>query len=631
MIIVRSRLLGLGVTLMASLLVTAPVAVSASATPAPAGAAEAASGQAGKILRVGVTQEVDSLNPFISITRTGTDILRAQFEFLTTYSQGSMTPEGALVEKWETSDDKLTWTFHFRKNVKWSDGKQVTAKDAAWTFQKMLDDDVAKTANGSYVQQWESVEATDDWTLKIKTKVPQATMEALDIPIVPEHVWSKVSDIGAEPQFPMVGSGPYYITEFKEAQYTKLKANKNYWRGAPKIDELHFIYYSNSDAAVTALQSGDVDLINRLTPTQFDALKGDPNIGLNQAENRRFNEIVINPGAATNDGTPIGNGNPALKDVELRRAIAQAIDSKTLVDKVWGGYATEAAGYIPPVFKDFHWKPSGDEVRKFDLDAANKRLDDAGYKKGPDGIRLDKTGKPLNLRLLAHAEANLDENAGPFIKGWLKEIGINVTIEPRSDTQVNEDTTRGDFDLAFSGWNANPDPDYVLSLQTCANRPNADGKGGTPDSFLCDKEYDSLYAQQLSEFDRSKRIDIVKKMQARLYDQASLVILGYDNALEAFRKDTFEGFPKQPTEGGVYMNQQGAWGYYGATPKGEGPVPNFENGDSTTSGEGTTEAAGEDSSNTGLILGIVGGVIVVVLVVGLLVARGRRKTADDRE
>ncbi len=631
MIIVRSRLLGLGVTLMASVLVTAPVAMPASATPAAAGAAEVASSQSSKVLRVGVTREVDTLNPFISITLMGTSILRYQFEFLTTFSQGTMTPEGALAESWETSDDKLTWTYHFRKDIKWSDGQPVTAKDAAWTFQKMLDDEVAQTANGSYVQQWESVEATDDWTLKIKTKVPQATMDALDIPIVPEHVWSKMSDIGAEPEFPMVGNGPYYVTEFKEAQYTKMKANKNYWRGAPKVDELHFIYFSNSDAAVAALQSGDVDVINQLTPTQFDALRGDPNIELNNAKNRRFNELLINPGAATKDGTPIGNGNPALKDIKLRQAIAQAIDSKTLVDKVWGGYATEAAGYIPPVFKDFAWEPSGDQVRKFDLDAANKALDEAGYKRGPDGIRLDKQGKPLNLRLLAHAGRDLDENGSPFIKGWLKEIGINVTIQPRSDNQVNEDTTRGDFDLAMSGWSANPDPDYVLSLQTCGNRPNADGKGGTPDSFLCDKEYDDLYAQQLSEFDRQKRIDIVKKMQAKLYDQATLVILGYDNALEAFRKDRFEGFPKQPAEDGVIMFQQSYWGFLGATPKGEGPVPVYDGSQGATSGGDTTEAAGEDSSDTGLILGIVGGVIVVVLVVGLLVARGRRKTADDRE
>ncbi len=628
MIIVRSRLRALGVTLLASALVTAPVAVPASASAA----AGAASGQSGKILRIGVTQEVDSLNPFISITRTGTDILRANFDYLTVYSQQDYSPEPGLAESWETSEDGLTWTFTIRDGVTWSDGEPLTAKDAAFTFNKMLDDETARTANGSYVAQFESVAATDDQTLVIKTKTPQSTMLALDVPIVPEHVWSKVTDIGAEPQFEMVGSGPYIVTEFKEAQYTKMRANDKYWRGAPKVDEIHFIYYRNSDAAVTALQSGQVDLVNRLTPTQFDALKGNPDIALNNAQNRRFNEIVINPGAATNDGTPIGNGNPALKDVKLRRAIAQAIDSKTLVDKVWGGYATEAAGYIPPVFSDYTWKPSADEKREFDLDAANEALDEAGYRKGPDGIRLDKTGKPLNLRLLAHAEANLDENAAPFIKGWLKEIGINVTVEPRSDTQVNEDTTRGDFDLAFSGWNVNPDPDYVLSLQTCANRPNAQGKGGTPDSFFCDEVYDDLYKKQASEVDREKRIDIVKQMQARLYDQAPLVILGYDNALEAYNKNAFEGFPLQPAKG-VIMNQQGYWGYYGATPKGEGPVPQFgKNGENTATGGDTTEAAAEDDGgNTGLILLIVGIVVVVLLVGGLLVARGRRKTADDRE
>ncbi|WP_291410874.1 ABC transporter substrate-binding protein [Actinophytocola sp.] len=626
----RSRRVALGITLLVSALVTVPFAAPAGAADRPAAKAEGA--QDTKLLRVGVTQEIDSLNPFISITRTGTDILRTAFDYLTVYSQKDQSPEASLAESWTTSDDKLTWTFKIRQGVKWSDGEPVTAKDPAFTYNKMLDDDTARTANGSYVQQWESVEATDDSTLVIKTKVPQATMLALDIPIVPEHVWSKMTDIGAEPEFPMVGSGPFTVTEFKEAQFTKMKANPHYWRGKPKIDELHFIYYRNADAAVTALQSGQVDLINRLTPTQFDALQGDPNIELNNAQNRRFNEVVINPGAATNDGKPIGNGNPALKDVKLRQAIATAIDSKTLVDKVWGGYAEEAKGYIPPVFTDYAWTPPDDVQRDFDLDKANQMLDEAGYKKGPDGIRLDKGGKPLNLRLLAHAESNLDETGGPFIKGWLKDIGINITLQPVSDTQVNEDTTRGEFDLAFSGWNANPDPDFVLSLQTCANRPNADGKGGTPDSFLCDEEYDDLYAKQLQEFDRDKRVELVKQMQERLYDQATLVILGYDNALEAYRKDAFEGFPLQPADGGVIMNQQGYWGYYGATPKGEGPVPVYgENGENTATGADTTDAAADDGGNTGLVLGIVGGVVVVLLVGGLLFARGRRKTAEDRE
>ncbi len=625
----RSRRAALGITLLVSALVTVPFAVPAGASTAPA--PQAAHAQQPKILKVGVTQEIDSLNPFIAIFRTSTDILRTQFDYLTVYSQQDQTPKPSLAESWETSEDKLTWTFHMRKGAKWSDGEPVTAKDPAFTFNKMLTDETAATANGSYTKEWESVEATDDNTLVIKTKVPLSTMLALDIPIVPEHIWSKMSDIGAEPEFPMVGSGPYTVTEFKESQFVKMKANKDYWRGAPKIDELHFIYYRNPDAAVTALQSGQVDLVNRLTPTQFDALENSPDITLNNAQNRRFNEIVINPGAATSDGKPIGNGNPALKDVKLRQAIATAIDSKTMVDKVWGGYADEAKGYIPPVFTDYAWSPPDDVKRNFDLDEANRMLDEAGYRKGADGIRVDKQGKPLNLRLLAHTDTNLDDVGGPFIKGWLKDIGINVTLQPRSDDQVNEDTTRGDFDIAFSGWNANPDPDYVLSLQTCSNRPNAEGKGSTPDSFLCDKEYDDLYAQQLQEFDPGKRADIVKQMQERLYDQATLVILGYDNALEAYRKEAFEGFPLQPADKGVIMNQQGYWGYLGATPKGAGPVPTFdENGMMVSSGAGTGEAA-DSGSNTGLILGIVGGVVVILLVGGFLFARSRRKTAEDRE
>jgi peptide/nickel transport system substrate-binding protein len=625
---VRSRRAALGITLVVSALVTAPVM-------APVGVAaetgsQAASAQQGKVLRIGVTQDIDSLNPFISITRTGTDILRTAFDYLTVYSQEDQAPEPSLAESWDTSEDKLTWTFHMRKDAKWSDGEPITAADPEFTYNKMMTDETAATANGSYVKEFESVKATDEHTLVIKTKKPQATMTALDIPIVPKHIWEKMSDIGAAPEFPMVGSGPYYVSEFAEGQYTKMKANPHYWRGKAKVDEIQFIYFRNPDAAVTALRNNQLDLINRLNPQQFDALKSDPNIALNQAKGKRFNEILINPGAQTSKNEPIGDGNPALKDEKLRQAIAMAIDSKTIVDKVWGGYGETAKGYIPPLFEIYSWNPPADKLRTFDIDGANKLLDEAGYKRGTDGLRVDKQGKPLNLRLLAHAGTTLDEGATPYIVGWLNQIGIKVTPEPVSDDQVNEDTTRGDFDLAFSGWNANPDPDYVLSLQTCGNRPNAQGKGATPDSFLCDPEYDKLYKQQLSEFDEGKRAEIVKKMQEILNEHATLVLLGYDDMLEAYRKDTFEGFPLQPAEGGVIMNQQGYWGYYGATPKGMGPVKGFGKTNNPGSVSGAS-AESEDGGNTGLVLGIVGGVVVVLVVVGLFVARSRRKPADERE
>jgi peptide/nickel transport system substrate-binding protein len=578
---------------------------------APFVAQTGAQAQDQKTLRAGVTQDLDALNPFITVTRIGTDLTRLNYEYLTTYDPGDYHPVPGLAESWTTSDDKLTWTFTIRSGVNWSDGQPITAKDPAFTFNKMMTDNAAATANGNFVRGWESVTAKDDRTLVIRTTEPRSTMLALDIPIVPEHIWSKVTDFKAEPPLPLVGSGPFIVQDYKASQFIKLKANKDYWRGAPKIDALDFVYYKNVDAEVQALKKGEIDLMSRLVPAQFDSLKGESAIQLNNGKGRRFNELLINPGATDNTGKPIGDGNPALKDITLRQAIAQAIDSKTIVDKVWGGYAVEAGGYIPVGFAEFHWAPPAGKKRTFDLAAANKALDDAGYVKGGDGVRLDKQGKPLKLRLLGHAETNLDEQGSKFIAGWLKEIGIPLEVQLVSDQKVNDGTTAAQFDLAFSGWSANPDPDYVLSLQTCANRPTAQGTGATPDSFLCDPEYDALYAQQLAEVDRGKRVEIVKKMQEVLHDRASLVILGYDNPLEAYRKDRFASFQSQPAGGGVIMNQQGYWGYYSATPA-----------DAKTAAEG---------GNTGLIIGIVGGAAVLLLGGVLVLARGRRKTADDRE
>lgn len=589
------------------------IALVAVIAPGVAGAGQA---QGEKVLRAGVTQDLDSLNPFITITRVGTDLTRLTYEYLTTYDPKDYRPVPGLAESWSTSDDKLTWTFKIRSGAKWSDGQPITAADPAFTLTKMMTDSVAATANGSFVQGWESVTAPDPQTLVIKTTQPRSTMLALDIPIVPKHIWEKVTDFKAEPPLPLVGSGPFIVQDYKASQFIKLKANKDYWRGAPKIDALDFVYYKNVDAEVQALKNGDIDLMSRLVPAQYDALKNDPNVKLNTGAGRRLNEILINPGATSKDGNPIGDGNPALKDIQLRKAIALAIDSKTIVDKVWGGYAVEAAGYIPPGFSEFHWP----QKQKFDPAAANQMLDAAGYAKGPDGVRVDKTGKPLRLRLLGHAGTNLDEQSSKYIVNWLKDIGIAVEPQMVSDQKVNDATTGGNFDLAFSGWSANPDPDYVLSLQTCGNRPNADGKGATPDSFLCDPEYDALYAQQVAETDRAKRVEIVKKMQQVLADRATLVLLGYDNPLEAYRADRWAPFQTQPADGGVIMNQQGYWGYYSATP-----------GKST---DGAVASTSEDGGggNTGLVLGLVGGGVVVLIAGALVFARLRRRgSADERE
>ncbi len=604
----------------AALLVAGTLSVGATVSGLP-GAGGAATAHAAeetektqpKTLRVAITRGIDTLNPFIAVFATSTEINRLMYDFLTAYDPKDTHPVPGLAESWEVSADKLTWTYRIRKNAKWSDGQPVTAKDIAFTYNLMLRDEDARTANGNFVANFASVTAPDDWTVVIRTKTPQATMLALDIPIVPEHVWKNVKDIGdyKNDQYPVVGSGPFILVDYKPDQYVKLKANKSFWRGAPEIDELVYQYYKNTDAAVQALRKGEVDVVGGLTPAQYDALKSEPDIALNKAQGSRFYELAINPGAATVTNEPIGDGHPALRDQRVRQAIHYAIDKKTLVQKVLGGYGEPGEGYIPARFKDFHWAPGPAEAINFDLAKANQILDQAGYRRGPDGIRTMPDGsRPLRFRLLGHNDRPLDAPLAQYIAGWLKQIGIQADVQMLASTRLNEVWSAGDYDLALGGWNTNPDPDYVLSIQKCDQRPAASGKGGTTDNFLCDAEYDALYAQQIQELDRAKRAEIVKRMQKRLYELSTAVILYYANELEAYRRDRFAPFQTQPDPGGVILHQDGYWSMWSAKP---------------------VSAQRSASGGTGPLVAGIAGVVVLAVVAGVVVSRRRRATADDRE
>jgi peptide/nickel transport system substrate-binding protein len=408
-----------------------------------------------------------------------------------------------------------------------------------------------------------------------------------------------------------VGSGAYVLTDFRDAQFVKLAANPHYWRGAPKIDELDFVHFDDTNAEVQALIKGDVDLVNGLTAAQFDSLKGHQGITTNQAVGGRFVDLVMNSGAATNTGTPIGDGNPNLKDIGLRNAIANAIDPQTIVSKVYGGYAQVGTGYIPDKFSMYHWSPGPDDARAFKPAVANRALDMAGYPKGPGGIRVGKDGKPLNLRLIGSTGGPQQTQMAAYVKNWLAAIGIGVNVQMMSSTKLNDVTNAGDFDLAFSGWGVDPDPDAVLALQTCGQRPNAAGQGANTEAFFCNPNYDALYAQQLSDLNPTARAADVKKLESLFYLQVPEVTLLYPNVLEAYRSDRFAPFTVQPQPGGVIMAQNGYWGYYSATPASATP-------------------SGGSGSGTGLIIGIV---VAVVVFGGLGVFLGmrRRAGAADRE
>ncbi|TQM37886.1 ABC transporter substrate-binding protein [Pseudonocardia cypriaca] len=574
------------------------------------GAAHAQPPPGGTTLRVAITQDIDSLNPFVAVFLSSTQVMRLTYENLTMVGPDNAVQPG-FAESWQSSPDGLTWTFKIR-DAQWSDGTPITARDVAFTYTQIMTNPAAQDANGSAVANFAAVTAVDDRTVEITTKEPQASILASDVPIVPEHVWSsRVGQIGTATnaeQLPAVGSGPYVISGYQEGQSVTLSANDRFWRGRAHVDTLQFVRYENADAAVQGLLKGDVDLVRDLTPAQFDSLEGNAAVGRNEGRNRRYTELLLNWSNPSGvDGQPFGDGHPALRDVRVRKALHHAVDAGAIVDRVKQGHSEPGHGIIPPVYPKWTFTPSDSQRRDHDPERAKALLDQAGYRPGPDGVRVGPDGRPLTLRLIAGNQVPTNPQLLDFLAGWFEAVGVGVTPQIMASNQIDDATVAGNFDIAVSGWSVNPDPDSTLDQQTCAVNGTS-----RSDSGYCNPAYDQLYAEQQAALDEGKRREIVQRMQSLLYDDVHAIVLTHDALLEAYRADRFTGFVTQPEDGGVITGQTGYWGYYGATPV------------------AAPRAAADAGGGTGLLVGVLAA--VVVLGAGaFLVARNRRRSRDERE
>lgn len=574
-------------------------------------------------MTVGITQDVDSLNPFTGIVAEAYEIWGLMYDTLTGYAQEDFAPVPALAESWETSEDGLTWTYTLNDGATFSDGEPLTADDVVYTFQRIIDGSYEQTNWGNYVTLITDVEATDERTVVMTTSEPSPIMLAMPIPILPQHVWeaidgTAVADYSNEPdeEGGAVGSGPFRLIEHSANQFLRLEANPDYWNGAPNIDELTFRIFTNQDSMAQALRRGEIDVADSLEANVFESLQDVEGITTVAAAYSGFDELSFNVGAALDDGTPIGDGHPALRDLEVRRAIAHAVDTQALVDRALGGYGTPGTTIIPSLYSRLHLEPENPYV--FDLDEANSILDEAGYQRGADGVREMPDGSQrLSFRLVARQESPSSQTSVQFISGWLADIGIETDVQVISEDTLTEVIGNGEFDMFEWGWVVEPDPDYQLSTFTCASRSYVE-EGVTyanlSDSFYCNPEYDELYAQQARQIDLDERADTVREMQQMLYDDVPYVVTYYYDNLEAYRSDRFTNFAPQPDPDGSLLFQWGTYSYRSveALPAGGG-------GGGASGGSGTT-----------VTIGVLAGVVVVALG-GFLFLRSRRKPADEVE
>ncbi len=609
----RRRTGWLTAALTALLLVGAPTAagaLSASTTASPT------SSGSGVTFTVGILHDVDSLNPFTGIVAEAFEMYQLIYPTLASNAAKDFAPVGSLATDQKVSADGLTWTYTLRSGVTWSDGVPLTARDVAYTFNRVRKGSYEKTNWGGYLTNVTAVTAPDDTTVVITTSTPSPGMAKLPVPILPEHIWSKVSASAVKTyknETDVVGAGPFVLAERKVGQFIRFTANPSYYGGAPKIGQLVFRIYRNADSLAQALKKGEVDFADNLDAPVWTALKNTPGVTTYAGAYGGFDELAFNYGAALDDGTPIGDGHPALKEKVVRQAITYALDRETLVQRVLDGNGSVGTTVIPPIYTSLHLAPPAPFT--YDPAKANQMLDQAGYTKGPDGIRrMPGNGKPLTFRLLARQESSSSQQAVRLIQSWLKAIGIAAKVQVVAEDNLTELIGQGKFDMFEWGWVVEPDPDYQLSTFTCANRSYKDGGqvyANLSDSFYCNPAYDALYAKQATQTDPAERATTVKQMQQMLYDDAPYALLYYYDDLQAY-SDRFTGFVPQPADHGVLLFQYGTWSYQNIHLASE----------DVASGRTSSSSSG---SRTPLVIAFVAGLL---LLAGGTVAVRRRRTDD---
>ena len=487
----------------------AAVALAVAVTALPAGAQD--DGAKKKVLKLGWGQDVQTLNPFVAQDEENFRIWALNWDLLVNFSPDDLTPVPGIAKSWDVSKDKKAVTFHLIKGAKWSDGQPITSKDVKYSL------DVLGT-NGlifsGYTSNVTKIETPDDNTVVVHTSQPDARIVGgLFVYIIPEHVYGKTSvkelTGSYQPKLPLVGSGPYIVTEFTHGRIVKMERNPN-WRGAkPKYDEIQFIKYGTTDAVVRALKLGEIDGTMEVEPTSFSQLENADNIEPVRAPSPSFTQLAFNLCSKAN--CPDAKFNPGVQDRAVRQAVAYAVDRNRVNEISSRGTSFVGHGILPSYYKSFYEKPTQDYP--YDPDKANQLLDDAGYTREGDGVR-QKGNVKLSFDLFVRSESPADTQAAKVIAEQARKVGIDFKVQVVSVDKLTEITTRKndgvpapDFDSFVWGWGGDPyDPSALLELVTTGDI------GGSSDSFYSNPEYDRLFKEQTAEFDPAKRRALVRRM-----------------------------------------------------------------------------------------------------------------------
>ncbi len=497
-------------------------------------------------VRIGWAGSPDTLNPGTAVLSEAYTIFALVYDTIYEY-QLDGTYKLDVAESADVSDDGLTWTFKIRDGIKFHDGESMTAEDVAFSVNLYKSNPDYVYLN-SYTANFDTVEATDDTTVVITLLEAVPNMDYLlsYLYIVPQHIWQDHFEAPASVEFEnleMIGTGPFKMAEYAQNEFVRLTANKDHFQNPPKIDEVVFQTFESQDILVQSLKSGQVDMITEMPATAVETLKGEAAIEVvtgapfaPDVSDVIFNQV--DPEKCPTDVGGLCTGHPALRDRNVRLALAHATDKQKLIDVVQLGFATPGLTLIPDGLG--HWYNDTLTDFEFDVDKANSILDDPGYvDTDSDGVREIPDGsRPLTFRMHWPSDSIDAPRQAELLSEMWELVGVSLELQAVDpDALTAECCPTFDFDIILWGWGSDPDPNLLLSVYTTDEIPN-----GYNETGYSNPEVDQLNIEQGRELDPQKRQETVWQIQQIVFDDVVYIIPYYAQAVQAYRTDRFTGW-----------------------------------------------------------------------------------------
>jgi len=492
-----------------------------------------------KVATIIWAEEFDSLNPMYTTmwfsTVTESLWLCWAWEYdVSNQPIPELVTEVPSVKNGDIAADGKTITLKLRKDLKWSDGQPLTSADFRFTWSMANNTHNAVSSSYPY-NKVSSLDTPDAYTVVMHFDTPFAPWGGLWRGLLPAHILQPVFDSqgtldnAAWNRAPTVGCGPYKFDKWESGSYARFVVNDNYWGPRPKIDQIYFRFVPDDAAQVVAMTTGEGDLNAFIPYNDVPTLK---NAGI---------QIVTEP-SGTNEGlfflddTSGQKGNPALRDVNVRKAIAMSIDREGInkdllygLTKVPASYWDSLPMYNNPPLKNYPYDPK----------AAMALLDQAGWKVGADGVR-EKGGVKLSLTY-GTTIRKIRQDVQAVIQQQLAKVGIKVDISSYEDNTyfANYGTSpaaNGQIDIMqWSDGPSNfPDPDIYYWL--CSEIPSDAYPAGTNWFFTCDKQLDQLITLQSSQVDPVERQKTISQINQLFYNQVYWLGLWQDPDVWAIGK-----------------------------------------------------------------------------------------------